>query len=121
MTPVQVVQRYSTVPDDRVTPVASMAWQHVVTATSSALPEKSTSFAFNHQTHLSRYPDNMLDKLPNEILHLVFQNLARSPELIHSEDAEHHNYHLDSWATLARLCKVSRSMRLVAEPLLYRN
>jgi hypothetical protein len=116
-----VLHRYSVVLDGRVTPIAGMAWRHVVTATSSTLPENSTSFAVNHQTHLSRYSDNMLNKLPNEILHLVFQNLARSPKLIHGEDAEHLNYHLDSWATLAQLCKVSRSMRHVAEPLLYRN
>jgi hypothetical protein len=116
-----VLQEDGIVSNDRVIPIASMALRHVVTATSSALPEKSTSFAMNHQTHLSRHSDNMSDKIPNEILHLVFQNLARSPKLIHGEDAKHHNYHLDSWAMLAQLCKVSRSMRYVAEPLLYRN
>ncbi|KAH0353113.1 hypothetical protein KCU81_g1605, partial [Aureobasidium melanogenum] len=63
----------------------------------------------------------MLDKLPNEVLHLVFEHLATSPDFVHDDDEEQTNYHLSNWKTLVQLCKVSRQMRRVAEPLLYRH
>lgn len=63
----------------------------------------------------------MLDRLPNEVIHSVLQNLATSPELIHNGDNINYNHHRDNWATLAQLCKVSRQLRRLAEPLLYRN
>ncbi|CAD0108036.1 unnamed protein product [Aureobasidium uvarum] len=63
----------------------------------------------------------MLDKLPYEILHLVLQDLATTPELIHYNNAEEYAYHLSNWDTFAQLCKVSRRMKSVAEPLLYRS
>ncbi|CAD0095702.1 unnamed protein product [Aureobasidium vineae] len=63
----------------------------------------------------------MLDKLPYEVLHLVLRNLATTPELIHYDDEEQNDYHLSNWKTLAQLCKVSRQLRVVAEPLLYRS
>ncbi|TIA08285.1 hypothetical protein D6C80_09306 [Aureobasidium pullulans] len=63
----------------------------------------------------------MLDRLPNEILHLVCRKLATTPDLIHAIKAQERKEHLDQWRALARLCKVSRQMRHVAEPLLYQN
>ncbi|THY19321.1 hypothetical protein D6D01_07097 [Aureobasidium pullulans] len=63
----------------------------------------------------------MLDRLPNEILHLVCRELATTPDLIHAIKAQESKQHLDQWKALARLCKVSRQMRHVAEPLLYQN
>jgi hypothetical protein len=118
-----VLHRSSGVLDDRVAPITDIAWRHVGTATSSALAEKSTFFAINLQARLSRYLGNMLDRLPSEILHLVLQNLATSPDLVHKKKTPHgtYSYHRSNWATLAQLCKVSRSMKYVAEPLLYRN
>ncbi|KAG9646433.1 hypothetical protein KCU64_g10524, partial [Aureobasidium melanogenum] len=63
----------------------------------------------------------MLDKLPSEVLHLVFEHLATTPDFIHCDDDEQNEYHLSNWKALAQLCKVSREMRRVAEPLLYRH
>jgi hypothetical protein len=78
-----------------------------------------------YQTYLHRHLENMLDELPNEILHLILQNLATSPKLVHKAGTRYvwdpYFYHRRSRATLAQLCKVSRSMRYAAEPLLYRN
>lgn len=70
---------------------------------------------------LYRRPDTMLDRLPNEILHTIFQTFATSPKLLHTKDDDNYYYHLDNWSTLAQLCRVSRRTRYVAEPLLYRN
>jgi len=64
----------------------------------------------------------MLDTLPNEILHTILEPFATSPKLIHADDNNnYYYYHLDNWTTLAQLCRVSRRMRYIAEPLLYRN
>ncbi|CAD0101359.1 unnamed protein product [Aureobasidium mustum] len=65
----------------------------------------------------------MLEKLPNEVLHLVFEHLATTPDLVHYSDDDDGQieYHRSNWKTLAQLCKVSRQMRSVAEPLLYRH
>ncbi|KAK6001973.1 hypothetical protein QM012_002463 [Aureobasidium pullulans] len=62
----------------------------------------------------------MLDKLPSEVLHLVFENLATTPDFVHYDD-EQNDYHHSNWRALAQLCKVSRQMRTIAEPLLYRH
>ncbi|KAI4762556.1 hypothetical protein E4T52_03981 [Aureobasidium sp. EXF-3400] len=90
----------------RVPPVASTAWRLVVTATGA---------------YICIDIGPMLDRLSNEIIHSVLQNLATSPELIHNGDDLNYNHHRDNWATLAQLCKVSRQLRRLAEPFLYRN
>ncbi|KEQ70343.1 hypothetical protein M436DRAFT_66265 [Aureobasidium namibiae CBS 147.97] len=71
---------------------------------------------------LYRHLDTMLVTLPNEILHTIFNSFATSPKLIHADDDDNnYYYHLDNWTTLAHLCRVSRRIRYIAEPLLYRN
>jgi hypothetical protein len=109
----------------RVAPMASTAGRRVVTC------HLFLAAAVMYQTYLHRHLKNMLDELPNEILHLILQNLATSPKLIHKTGTRYRGYdpyvydpyfyYRRSWATLAQLCKVSRSMRHAAEPLLYRN
>lgn len=63
----------------------------------------------------------MLDKLPSEVLHLVLEHFATTPDFVHYDDDGQNEYHRSNWKTLARLCKVSRQMKSVAEPLLYRH
>lgn len=94
------------------------SWWCVVTAT--PLSPLKTSLTVIRR--LYRRPDTMLDRLPNEILHTIFETFATSPKRIHTDDDDdNYYYHLDSWSDLAQLCMVCRHTRHVAEPLLYRN
>ncbi|KAI5239828.1 hypothetical protein E4T43_06521 [Aureobasidium subglaciale] len=63
----------------------------------------------------------MLEGLPVEVIQLVFKQLATTPELIHYDNVEQNTYHRNSWKALAQLCKVSRQIKSIAEPLLYQN
>ena len=63
----------------------------------------------------------MLERLPNEILHLVLESLATSPRVLHVDENKYYENHRNNWKTLAKLCRVSRRVRDVVEPLLYRN
>lgn len=51
--------------------------------------------------------DKMLDKLPSEVLHLVLEHLATTPDFVHYENDEQNEFHRSNWKTLAQLCKVS--------------
>ncbi|KAI4718687.1 hypothetical protein E4T48_05090 [Aureobasidium sp. EXF-10727] len=63
----------------------------------------------------------MLDKLPLEVLQLILENFAVTPEYIHYDNGNDRVSYLSTWYTFSQLCKVSRQMKSAAEPFLYRN